>query len=74
MPAAAPPVQERWITAGELAAAFHVSVTTVHRWRQRGMPSKTWGMRVRRYQLSACEQWLEQQDGDGTVEGGRPAP
>jgi excisionase family DNA binding protein len=56
--AAMAPVTERYVDARELAAVLGVSTTTVKRWVAAGCPSETWGMRVRRFQLSAVQAWL----------------
>jgi hypothetical protein len=59
----APLPPERWIDARELAALMGVSVSTVKRWRQQGMPSETWGMgRTRRYQASAAMRWARERE------------
>ena len=49
--------RERYVTAAELALMMGVSLRTVKRWTREGMPSETWGMRVRRYLVSECVTW-----------------
>jgi len=51
---------ERYITADELADAMGVSRSTVKRWVRAGVPSETWGMRVRRFRLSEVEAWARE--------------
>ena len=48
---------ERYVTAAELAELLGVSLRTVKAWTSEGMPSESWGMRVRRYQPSAAIAW-----------------
>ena len=55
-------MSERWITARELAEQMGVSVATVTRWTRDGAPSETWGMRVRRFQLSKVVAWKPLRD------------
>ena len=52
---------ERWIDARELAETMGVSLATVTRWTRAGVPSQTWGMRVRRYRLSEVVAWRQAQ-------------
>ena len=40
---------ERYVDQRELAQLMGVSLSTVKRWTREGLPSETWGMRVRRY-------------------------
>jgi hypothetical protein len=49
--------REPYIDARHLAARMGVSVRTVKRWTAEGMPSETWGMRVRRYLASEAIAW-----------------
>ena len=51
---------ERYIDANELAEAMGVSRATVTRWVRAGVPSETWGMRVRRFRLSEVEAWARE--------------
>jgi hypothetical protein len=52
-------IAERYVTAVELAALMGVSLSTVKRWTREGMPSESWGMRVRRYLPSAAPAWAQ---------------
>jgi phage terminase Nu1 subunit (DNA packaging protein) len=63
-----PPVLERYVTAGELAELMGVSLRTVKAWTAAGMPSESWGMRVRRYRPSEAIAWARARD---TMNGGR---
>lgn len=56
-----PTPAERYVDAHELAALMGVSVRTVHRWTKAGVPSETWGMRVRRFRLSEVQSWAREQ-------------
>jgi predicted DNA-binding transcriptional regulator AlpA len=51
---------ERYVDADELAATFGVSRSTVKRWVAAGVPSETWGMRVRRFLVSEVLAWLRE--------------
>ena len=55
-------VDERYVDARELAAVMDVSLTTIKRWTAAGMPSETWGLRLRRYRLSEATRWLRERD------------
>lgn len=50
-------VAERYVDAAELAGLMGVSRNTIKRWTAEGMPSQTWGLRVRRYRLSEATSW-----------------
>lgn len=54
---------EKYMTRDELADALSVHVTTIDRWRAKGMPSVLWSRRVRRFLRSRAEQWLNEQEG-----------
>jgi phage terminase Nu1 subunit (DNA packaging protein) len=68
-PSLAPP-PEAYVDARRIAELFGVSLSTVKRWRQAGLPSVSWGMkRTRRYLPSECARWLrerEAREGDDT--------
>jgi phage terminase Nu1 subunit (DNA packaging protein) len=49
--------RERYVGRVELAAIMGVSVTTVDRLVQAGMPSETWGLRARRFEPSRAVAW-----------------
>ena len=51
---------ERYVRQRELAELMGVSVRTIKRWTTDGMPSETWGIRVRRYLPSKCMAWTQQ--------------
>jgi phage terminase Nu1 subunit (DNA packaging protein) len=62
-PPFAPPVQERYVDARELARLMGVSERTVKRMTAAGMPSETWGMaRTRRYLPSQAINWARARD------------
>jgi phage terminase Nu1 subunit (DNA packaging protein) len=53
---------EPYLTRQELAHALGISVSAVDDRRREGMPSETWGMRTRRFQLSRCKAWLRERE------------
>ena len=53
---------ERYVRQPELAQLMGVSLRTVQTWTREGMPSQTWGMRVRRYLPSEAMAWARQRD------------
>lgn len=55
-------MNERYVDARELAALMGLSEPTIKRMTKAGMPSETWGMRVRRYLPSECFAWAQQRD------------
>jgi phage terminase Nu1 subunit (DNA packaging protein) len=55
-------VTERYVTQRELAQLMGVSLRTVQTWTREGMPSESWGMRVRRYRASDAMAWARQRD------------
>ena len=50
---------ERYVGQRELAELMGVSIGTVKRWTREGLPSETWGMRVRRYLPSQARAWAQ---------------
>jgi hypothetical protein len=61
-PVVSTPALESYVTAGELAELMGVSVRTVRAWTSAGMPSESWGMRVRRYLPSESMAWARTRD------------
>ena len=53
-------VREPWVRKAQLAAHFQVHEKTIERWVAAGMPVIR-GKRLVRFQVSACESWLESQ-------------
>ncbi len=53
-------MSERYDDQRELAELMGVSIGTVKRWTREGLPSETWGMRVRRYLPSQALAWARQ--------------
>jgi phage terminase Nu1 subunit (DNA packaging protein) len=51
---------ERYVDQRELAQLMGVSLSTIKRWTREGMPSETWGMRVRRYLPSEALAWARE--------------
>src|SRR5262249_8264003 len=69
-----PVLLERWVDAKELATIIGVSVRTIDRFRDEGMPSETWGMTggapaTRRYLPSECVAWAQARSRSRTVTG-----
>lgn len=56
----APPTAEPYLTRQQLADLLGLSVWTVDRLVKAGMPSYTWGMRVRRFRASEAIAWARQ--------------
>jgi transposase len=51
---------EPWLSKREIAAHFGVSVRTITRWMQDGMPyRKRYEQAHPRFQISRCEEWME---------------
>lgn len=48
---------ERYVTRVELAKLMGVSVKTIDRFVNAGMPSETWGVRTRRFRPSVAIAW-----------------
>lgn len=55
-------VAEVYITRRQLAARLEISLTKLDQLVREGMPSYTWGMRVRRFRFSEVEQWLRRRE------------
>lgn len=55
------PLPERYVTRGELAEVFNVSVDTIDRMRKAGMPSTLFGKKSRRFKVSQAEAWIRRQ-------------
>jgi hypothetical protein len=49
--------QARWITRTELAAHWRISLKTLDALVREGLPSETWGRKMRRFNLAECEAW-----------------
>ena len=56
---------ERYVDARELAELMGVSYRTIKRWTALGMPSETWGGRLRRYLPSKAMAWARDRGYDG---------
>jgi hypothetical protein len=52
------PPRERWLTRHELAERWRISLKTLDALvRDEGLPSETWGRRMRRFNLVEAEAW-----------------
>lgn len=58
---------ERYRTRRELASIMGVSVATIDRMVQAGMPSEVWGLRARRFLPSEAVAWARRQGRSGTI-------
>jgi predicted DNA-binding transcriptional regulator AlpA len=58
---------ERYRTRRELAAIMGVSVATIDRMVQDGMPSEVWGARARRFLPSEAVAWARRHHDDEPV-------
>lgn len=47
-----------FVTKQELCRELRLSPSTVDRLIREGLPSETWGLRVRRFQVSVAKAWL----------------
>jgi phage terminase Nu1 subunit (DNA packaging protein) len=47
------------VTREELARIMRVSLPTIDRMRRDGMPSVTWGRRLRRFNVADAMRWAE---------------
>lgn len=55
-----PVLPENYVSRKRLAEIMDVDVSTIDRWRDRGMPSVKWGRRTRRFQPSQAVAWANQ--------------
>jgi phage terminase Nu1 subunit (DNA packaging protein) len=62
------PTPDELVTREELARIMRVSVPTIDRLRRKGMPSITWGLRLRRFDASAAMAWAREQEHHGAEE------
>jgi excisionase family DNA binding protein len=53
---------ELYLTRRQLADRLGLGLSTVDKFVRLGMPSMTWGIRTRRFQLSAVERWLRERE------------
>ena len=53
--------RERFVTRAELAEIMGVSIDSVDRMRQKGLPCVTWGLRTVRFQVSTALAWAQAQ-------------
>jgi phage terminase Nu1 subunit (DNA packaging protein) len=51
---------EAYVSAQSLAMLMGVSKQTIGRWTQEGMPSETWGTKLRRYRPTEAMAWARQ--------------
>jgi phage terminase Nu1 subunit (DNA packaging protein) len=51
------PSTEPYVDRKQLAKTMGVSVATIDRMVREGMPSETWGLRTRRFRVSAALAW-----------------
>jgi excisionase family DNA binding protein len=58
---------EPYMDRKQLAGLLGVSTWTVDRLVKEGMPSYTWGMRVRRFRASEALEWLQAREPQGAA-------
>jgi phage terminase Nu1 subunit (DNA packaging protein) len=51
---------EPYVDRAEMARILGVHINTIDGWVRRGMPSETWGIRVRRFRPSLATQWVRE--------------
>lgn len=49
-------------TTAEIAAILKVSIKTISRWRDQGLPFKRYGAKTFRYELAKVNEWLEKRN------------
>jgi hypothetical protein len=55
------PTGETLVTREELAKIMHVGVGTIDEFRRAGMPEIRWGLRLVRFEPSACLAWWKRE-------------
>jgi excisionase family DNA binding protein len=53
---------EVYITRRQLAGRLGIGLTKLDELVREGMPSYSWGLRVRRFRFSECERWLRERE------------
>lgn len=51
---------ECYLTRQQVADRLQVGLTTLDKYVKEGMPSYSWGLRVRRFRFSECDRWLHE--------------
>lgn len=59
------PEPEPYVSRRELAKHMGISVRTVDSFVEQGMPSETWGIRCRVFQVSRAIAWARARDAEG---------
>jgi hypothetical protein len=68
------PVEERDVSRKQFAEQLSVHPSTVDRWVRDGMPSETWGLRIRRFLPSRALAWLREREYAAPTTSSAPAP
>lgn len=56
------PNPEPYLSRKQLAKRLGVGLTTVDKLVKEGLPSETWGLRTRRFQMSKVSAWLRERE------------
>lgn len=52
------PEPEPYLTRREIAERLHIGLTKLDELVKEGLPSHTWGLRIRRFRFGEVESWL----------------
>ena len=55
-------MNKKELTSNELCEIMRISHQTVKRWREEGMPHRSYGPRTKRYIESEVREWLEKRN------------
>lgn len=53
---------EVYLTRRQVAQRLHIGLTTLDAYVRDGMPSYSWGLRIRRFKFSEVERWLRDRE------------
>lgn len=53
---------EVYLTRRQVASRLGIGLTTLDGYVKAGMPSYSWGLRIRRFRFSEVERWLRSRD------------
>lgn len=53
---------EVYLTRQQVADRLNIGLTTLDAYVKEGMPSYTWGLRIRRFKFSEVERWLRRRE------------
>lgn len=58
---------EVYLTRRQVAERLNIGLTTLDGYVKAGMPSYSWGLRIRRFKFSEVERWLRAHERDRTA-------